>query len=108
MITSVSSDKNGGIGYIVDWLVPRKRIDVFHLLIKRSISSLCGKKVWRIETWIMHHEKQWIEIVKKYWFLKGKIERTYLGFADDHILDGSTIDQNTLFATMGDSDFAVL
>ena len=68
MITSVSSDKNGGIGYIVDWLVPRKRIDVLHLLIKRSISSLCGKKVWQIETWIMHHEKQWIEIVKKYWF----------------------------------------
>lgn len=94
-------------GFLMDWFVSRKRVDVFQALVNTAFVWFIDQKVDVVETWLMNHEKQWKRILKKYYFRKSKKSRLFLyGMVPSFERDEPIHDNvQNFFFTFGDSDY---
>jgi hypothetical protein len=105
LVTSTKTEKDRRKGYLVDWLVPRKRPDIFKLLVRAALIWFISQKIDLVETWLLDHEKIWKRILKSYFFLSKIREETLLFFAHDEIVPSEKYTKENLFLTIGDSDY---
>jgi hypothetical protein len=98
LVTTIKADSRGFRGFLVDWLVSRKRDDVFKIMIKTAMEWFLTQKVDAVETWLFDHEDQWTHILRLFLFMKIKRKEYFLATGEE------SIDQKKLFLTLGDSD----
>jgi hypothetical protein len=98
LVTTIKEDKRGSRGFLVDWLVSRKRNDIFREMIKTAMKWLIKQKVDTIETWVFDHEKEWGRILKQFLFMKIRRKQYFLAARQEKL------EQKKLFLTIGDSD----
>lgn len=94
-------------GFLMDWFVSRKRVDVFQTLVNTAFIWFINQKADVVETWLMNHEKQWGKILKKYYFRKSKKSRLFLYGMGSSFERDEPIHENVqnFFFTLGDSDY---
>jgi hypothetical protein len=98
LVTTIKADGRRSRGFLVDWLVSRKRNDVFKIMIKTAMKWFITQKVDAVETWLFDHENQWTKILMHFMFIKIKREENFLATGEEKF------EQKKLFLTLGDSD----
>lgn len=98
LVTTIRRDLRMVKGFLVDWLVPRKRPDIFKALVKGGLMGLIGGNVDLIEVWLMPCEKEWKRILQSCLFIKNRRKQSLLFFNTDNVRE------KDMFLTMGDSD----
>jgi len=98
LVTTIKHDSRGHRGFLVDWLVSRKRIDVYKAMIKSALEWLIDQKVYVVETLVLTHEKQWKKILGSHFFIKIKRTQSFL------LCGSQELKTEDLFLTIGDSD----
>jgi len=105
LITTINKEPDRVRGMLIDWLVSRNRNDIFKEMLKTSCYWLVNQKVDLIETWLMHHEKQWLRVLKSNLFLKSKRSRLLLMGGGPDYNDPNFRKIDNFFFTIGDSDY---
>lgn len=105
LVTSIRMETGRTKGFLVDWLVSRKREDVFLEMVNTAFCWLANQKVDLVETWLMDHEKQWARILRYYFFIKNKKKRALLLSGGPDYLDPNFHKIENFFFTIGDSDY---
>lgn len=105
LVTTIRMEAGRTKGFFVDWLVSRKRKDVFLEMADTAFRWLVSQKVDSVETCLMDHEKQWARILMYYFFIKNKKKRALLLFFDSDHLDPNFHKIENFFFTIGDSDY---
>ena len=98
LVTTVRKDSRMVKGLIVDWLVPRKRPDIFKAMVQHGMMWLIDQGVDIVETWLLPYEKEWRRILRTYFFQKNKRTQSFL------LLMRGELKVENMFLTMGDSD----
>jgi hypothetical protein len=111
MVTSIISEPNIKRGVIIDWLVPRSRIDVFRQLIQTTLIWMVNQKIDILDTWLMDHESEWARVLKSHFFIKRRKRTFALGggpvwfnpeYQNYH---DEILKMENHFYTCGDSDY---
>jgi len=105
LVTTIRSGAGRTKGFLIDWLVSRKREDVFLEMVNTAFSWLVNQKVDLVETWLMDHEKQWARVLRSYFFIKSKCTRSLILGGGPDYLDSNPHKIENFFFTIGDSDF---
>jgi hypothetical protein len=98
LVTTIKEDHYGSRGFLVDWLVSRKRNDIYKELIKAAMKWFIKQEVDAIETWLFDHEKEWGSILRRFFFMKVQRKQPFLATGPEKL------EQKKLFLTIGDSD----
>ena len=107
MITNVNRRPNKTKARIVDWLVPRERVDVFKSLLQAVLVWFVQEKVDVADTWLVNREDQWMQVLKSHLFINGKRNKSFYLMLHDYLgQDMDLFRADNIFATIGDSDFA--
>ena len=111
MVTTINKEANRTRGLIVDWLVSRRREDVFRALLNTALSWLANHNVGLVEAWLMPHEKRWNNVLRSYFFVHSKRSRSFIFGGGQYWFDPSMRYYHemrkleNLFFTIGDSDY---
>ena len=105
LVTTINQEPDKTRGLFMDWLVSRKRDDVFREMVKTAFSWLVDQKVDLVEAWLMDHEKQWAKILKSYLFVKSKRTRSFLVGGGPEWNDPDLRKTENFFFAIGDSDY---
>jgi hypothetical protein len=106
LVTAVRHESNRTRGFLIDWLVSRKRDDVFCKMINTAFDWFVDKRVDSVETWLMDHEKQWLKILRSYFFIRTKRDVSFLMAPITYEKSHSILNNaKNIFVTIGDSDY---
>jgi hypothetical protein len=106
LVTTVRHESDRTRGYLIDWLVSRKREDVFCQMINTAFGWFVDQRVDSIETWLMDHEKQWLKILRSYFFIRTKRNVSFLMAPIAYERSNSILNNaKNIFVTIGDSDY---
>ncbi|MHA2055626.1 MAG: hypothetical protein ACW99F_18770 [Candidatus Hodarchaeales archaeon] len=98
LVTTIKENHDGSRGFLVDWLVSRKRNDILKEMIKTATKWFIKQEVDAIETWLFDHEKGWRSILKRFFFMKIQRKEYFLAAGQEEL------GQKEMFLTIGDSD----
>ena len=109
MVSGVRNTSGKNSGYILDWLVPRARIDVFTNLLHTAVDALTQQQVATIETWLLPEQAQWIDVFGQYLLTSRKKRQkgVLLSCPDGLVTEMDKFSRNNMMMTFGDSDFMV-
>jgi hypothetical protein len=105
LITTIKEEGNNRRGFLLDWLVSKKRDDVFRVLVKHALEWLILQKMDVVETWLLDHEKKRSKILRSYFFSTIKRRMSFLIFANKEIIEPNITKPDNFFLTIGDSDY---
>ena len=105
LVTTIRREAGRTKGFLIDWLVSRKREDVFLEMVNTAFCWLVNQRVDLVETWLMDHEKQWARVLRSYFFIKSKRTRLLILGGGPDYLDPNLHKIENFFFTIGDSDY---
>ena len=109
LVTTVKHESDRTRGFLIDWLVSRKREDVFCEMINTAFGWFIDQRVNSIETWLMDHEKQWLKILRSYFFIRTKRNVSFLMAPITYERSNSILNNvKNIFVTIGDSDYLAI
>ena len=93
------------VGKIADWLVPRKRPDVFQEMVRFVILSMIQKdNADKVDIWLMPNESEWHKNIKKFFPVNRK-QRNFTMGGGPVLLDKEHADMDNFYLNLGDSDY---
>ena len=105
LVTAIRNESHGKKAFLMDWLVSRKRNDVFNAMFKTALSWLLNQKVSMMETWLLGHEKKRAKILRSHFFIRSRRTYSFLLVGHDAAKASRPLSAQEIFLTLGDSDY---
>jgi hypothetical protein len=105
LITTINRSPARTRGLLVDWLVSRKREDVFRQMVKTAGRWLIDQKVDLIRAWVTNHEQKWIKVLRSLIFVKRDLKVSFIVIERPESNNPDLKNANNFFFTIGDSDY---
>ena len=107
MVTALEKRPHKIKGFIMDWLTPPKKPQIFNALLKQALKWFLQENANVVETWFLNLENSLVKSLKSKLFIHGRRNQTFLLVCENHKMcqREKILRVDGFFATRGDSDF---
>ena len=105
LVTTINRSGSRTMGLLIDWLVTRKRQDVFKVMVKTALSWFIEQKVDVVSTWLGGCNESLAGFLRTFFFVKNKYTRSFVIWGGPEWSNLVPVNTDDFFITMGDSDY---